>query len=107
MAHRVANGEEHGLHTIKNIARAKRQNLPRVKNCLKSFIAKEGNYAEWADIVHPLRRQLFAGNASKRHECGTCRMDVSSKWTSLKCHIWKKKQSENLRLAPRSRFKVA
>jgi len=78
MAHRVANGEEHGSHAIKNIARAKRQISPRVRNCLNAFIAKEGNYAERADIVHTLRRQLFAGNAAKRHECGTCRMDMSS-----------------------------
>ena len=42
MAHRVANGEEHGSPAIKNIARAKRQSSPRVKNCLKSLIAKKG-----------------------------------------------------------------
>jgi len=73
----LQNGDEHSSRATRNFVRAKRQTSPRVKECLNAFIANEGNYAE-RDIVHPLRRQLFAGNASKRHEFGTCRMDVSS-----------------------------
>jgi len=59
-----------------------------------SFPANVRHYSECADIVHTLPRYIRLGNASKRRVFCNCRMDVSSKWTSPKCHIEAKIQNK-------------